>query len=257
MSPSTRPSTQAKTLNAHSGAAAPKRKRRTREEIEAAKEAEKLVKKKQETTNRKKLANVAQAADDVVLEAYSQAAAEPRVRPRKHSVVQQPMGQQPTGQQPTGQQPVGQQPAGKPLKRTYAMLNVIEANGPPVGQQPAKPLKRTYAMLNVTEANQENYSASDADEQSDNYAPSEAPTSEPIIDPASDSDTHAEPPQKKKGKAKKASILQGVQAHHQHLDPILEEHDEGREEEMIGVILSDVGELPRRSHAVELPFKAG
>ncbi|KAF9473085.1 hypothetical protein BDN70DRAFT_900037 [Pholiota conissans] len=209
MYPSTR-RTRAKNANTHPGDAIPKQSRRTKEQIEAAKEAEKIAKKKKEAANHKKLANIAQAADNIVLEAQAQAASEPRVRPSK------------------------------------------------------RPLKREYAMLNVTDADKENHSATDTGEQSDSYAPSEAPTSEPIIDPASDSDNHAsEPPQKKRGRPKKALVLKEVKARRRHLDPILEieEHESLEKETRDDILMTGVDEREvHRSHAGTsqgLPFKAG
>lgn len=237
MSPTTRRITRAKNADTHPGDAIPKQVKRTKEQLEAAKEAEKAAKKKKEVADRKKLTNVAQAADNVVLEMKAQAKLEPRVRPKR------------------------------PLKRAYAMLDVMATSEADNGNQSAnsnigssgqprahlkRPLKRSFAMLNVTgpapsEADKENQLAtSDTGEQSDSYAPSEASVSE-SIDPASDSDGHAGEPPKKRGKAKKASVLSKIKAHRQHLDPIEEEEQDMEEQQE--VLMANELQVPRANHA--------
>lgn len=154
-------------------------------------------------------------------------------------------------------------------------LEVLETQAEEASEHRSRPstrprgLKRTYAMLDVT-SDKENQSAaeSDAGEQSDDYTPS-GPGSE-SMDPASESDTqrheNIEPPKKRRGKSKKASVLQEIQGRRQHLDPILEE-PEVEVQVQGGLMASDVGldELPRGTHAQvelesqgrQLPFKAG
>lgn len=89
-----RPTTRSKNATTHPGDAVPKQVKRTKAELDAAKEALKLVKKKKEVERKMKLTNVAQAADNIVHETQAQEALVPCTRP-KH-----------------------------PLKRTYAMLDV-------------------------------------------------------------------------------------------------------------------------------------
>ncbi len=83
----------------------PKRKRRTKAEIEAAREAEKSAKKKTEAEREKKLINLARAADNIVIEMQAQQSSEPRARPRDSTIMKPP----------------------GPLKRTYAMLDSSDA----------------------------------------------------------------------------------------------------------------------------------
>lgn len=212
MSPSARRTTRAKNATAHPGDAVPKQIKRTKEQLAAAKEAQKSAAKKKEVEKQRKLTKVAQAEDNIVLDMQAQEASEPRTRPSMK----------------------------RPLKRTYAMLDVTVSD---------------------SEADGEGQSAmSDTGERSDNYAPSERSASE-SIDPASDSDGRVvEVPKKKRGRpSKKASVLNEIQMHRRHLDPILEEGGEQEVEEQDDVLMADAPE-PHASHAVKsqgLPFKAG
>lgn len=223
MSPSPSPRrTRAKNGNTHPGDAIPKRNKRTKAEIEAAKEAAKLLKKKKEVEKQRKLTNIAQATDDIVVETQALEASEPRGRPK---------------------------PKPHPLKRTYAMMNVLE------------------------ESDKENQPGAESEagaELTDFYEPSGGSESE-SIDPASESDTqHREaqvvkPLLKKKRGRKKASVLNEIQKRRQHLDPILEgdEAEQEMEEQEKAELMANVNELPRGTHGVQaesqgrLPFKAG
>lgn len=82
----------------------PKRTRRTKAEMNAAKEAKEVALKKKEAQKRQKLTNVAQAADNVVLSMQAQESSQSRFRPPG------------------------------PLKRTYAQLNVTDDEDQPVSR---------------------------------------------------------------------------------------------------------------------------
>lgn len=177
----------------------PKRVRRTKEQIEAAKEAEKIAKKKKETEKEKKLTNLAQAADNIVIEMQAQQSSEPRAR----STTLKPPG---------------------PLKRTYATLNVFDSD------------------------KEDSVTTPDTEGQHSDYIPSKFDLES--MDPRSDSAaSDVEPPKKKRGKSKKASVLGEIQAKRKHLHPIPEETDKDV------LMESETGDAAAESLA--LPFKAG